>query len=131
MSFTVVVKEDCATCKLVVPVIQHLNEKADLVIYSQDNPQFPPDMSVSDDAELEYSWRKRIETVPTLIKFDAKGEELGRVIGWDKNEWQTLTGRTLDFGLPDFRPGCGSKSQDPGMPEKLSARYDRDKLQFL
>ena len=26
--------------------------------------------------------------------------------------------------MPNFRPGCGSRTQDPGMPEKLSAKFD-------
>ena len=129
MSYSVIVKEDCATCQLVVPVIKQLEEDEALTIYSQDNAQFPPGVSVIDDTQLEYSWRRRIETVPTLIKFDENGEEIARVIGWEKSEWQALTGKPLAFDLPDFRPGCGSKSQDPGMPEKLAARFDRDKLQ--
>ncbi|MGV0036338.1 MAG: thioredoxin family protein [Candidatus Azotimanducaceae bacterium WSBS_2022_MAG_OTU7] len=129
MSYSVIVKEDCATCQLVVPVIKQLKEDEELTIYSQDNVQFPPDVSVIDDTQLEYSWHRRIETVPTLIKFGEDGEELARVIGWEKSEWQALTGKPLEFDLPNFRPGCGSKSQDPGMPEKLAARYDRDKLQ--
>ena len=129
MSYSVIVKEDCATCQLVVPVIKQLEEDEALTIYSQDNAQFPPGVSVIDDTQLEYSWRRRIETVPTLIKFDENGEEIARVIGWEKSEWQALTGKPLAFDLPNFRPGCGSKSQDPGMPEKLAARFDRDKLQ--
>ena len=129
MSYSVIVKEDCATCQLVVPVIKQLKEDDELTIYSQDNVQFPSGVSVIDDTQLEYSWRRRIETVPTLIKFNDNGEELARVIGWEKSEWQALTGKPLEFDLPDFRPGCGSKSVDPGMPEKLAARFDRDKLQ--
>ena len=129
MSYSVIVKEDCATCQLVAPVIKQLKEGEELTIYCQDKVEFPPGVSVVDDRQLEYSWRRRIEIVPTLIKFDDNGEELARVIGWGKSEWQALTGRPLGFDLPDFRPGCGSKSQDPGMPEKLAARFDRDKLQ--
>tara|TARA_B110000285_G_scaffold55965_1_gene63684 strand:+ start:11073 stop:12488 length:1416 start_codon:yes stop_codon:yes gene_type:complete len=129
MNYSIIVKEDCATCQLVVPVIKQLQTDDQLTIYSQDNVQFPAGVSVIDDTELEYSWRRRIETVPTLIKFDVNGAEISRVVGWDKNEWQVLTGRPLGFDLPNFRPGCGSKSVDPGMPEKLSARFDRDKLQ--
>ncbi len=128
MNYSIIVKEDCATCQLVVPVIKQLQADDELTIYSQDNVQFPAGVPVIDDTELEYSWRRRIETVPTLIKFDVNGAELSRVVGWDKNEWQVLTGRPLGFDLPNFRPGCGSKSVDPGMPEKLSARFDRDKL---
>ncbi|MBT5702833.1 MAG: thioredoxin, partial [Gammaproteobacteria bacterium] len=88
MNYSIIVKEDCATCQLVVPVIKQLQTDDELTIYSQDNVQFPAGVSVIDDTELEYSWRRRIETVPTLIKFDVNGAEISRVVGWDKNEWQ-------------------------------------------
>ena len=76
MSYSVIVKEDCATCQLVVPVIKQLKEGEELTIYCQDKVEFPLGVSVVDDRQLEYSWRRRIETVPTLIKFDDNGEEL-------------------------------------------------------
>ena len=63
MNYSIIVKEDCATCQLVVPVIKQLQTDDQLTIYSQDNVQFPAGVSVIDDTELEYSWRRRIETV--------------------------------------------------------------------
>lgn len=129
MSYAVVVKEECATCQLVVPVIEYLVEKYDVPVYSQDNASFPAGIAVTDDRDLEYSWRQHIETVPTLIEFDEAGVETGRVFGWDQDAWQQLTGETFEFDLPSFRPGCGSMTQDPGMPEKLAAKYDADRLQ--
>ena len=128
MTFSVVVKEDCATCQLVIPVIEQIKRNLGLLIYCQDDAQFPPDFSVVNDLELEFSWRSGVETVPTLIRFDTEGKEVGRVVGWDRSEWQELTGISLGADLPAFRPGCGSKTQDPGMPEKLAARFDKDKL---
>lgn len=128
MNYSIVVKEECATCQLVVPVIERLSREHDLRIYSQDDKHFPTGLSVVDDTDLEYSWQMQIETVPTLIQFDDNGVETGRVLGWDRNEWQQLLDDKLELDLPDFRPGCGSRTQDPGMPEKLAARYDRDKL---
>ena len=128
MTFSVVVKEDCATCQLVIPVIEQIKRNLELLIYCQDNSKFPANLSVVDDRTLEYSWRSRIETVPTLIKFDAEGSEVGRAVGWDRTEWQKLAGISLGSDLPAFRPGCGSNTQDPGMPEKLAACFDKDKL---
>ena len=121
-----VVKEECETCQLVTPALARLQEAQGLVIYSQDNPAFPAGLKVNDDRELAYSWRQRIETVPTLIIGKGKGEQ--RLEGWAKQEWEAATGETFGKELPAFRPGCGSMTQEPGMPGKLAARYDRDKL---
>ncbi len=125
--YTIVVKEDCATCRLVVPVIERLAGSLKLRIISQDNPTFPAGMEVVDDQTLESSWRLGIETVPTIIKTE-NGIEKGRTFGWDRQAWQELTGETFAFDIPDFRPGCGSKTMDPGMPEALSLKFDKGKL---
>ena len=128
MNFVAIVKEECETCRLIVPVLAQLQSSCGLEIHAQDNPAFPADLNVRDDSQLAYSWAKRIETVPTLICLDASGEEVDRTFGWDRNAWESITGEALGFDLPDFRPGCGSMTRDPGMPEKLAARYDMDKL---
>ena len=128
MSYTIVVKKECETCQLVQPVIKDMAAQTELKIYSQDDPAFPVAQDVIDDRELAYSWQQRIETVPTVIKFDAAGNEIGRTIGWVKADWETLTGITFDDNLPAFRPGCGSMTQDPGVPEKLAAQYEVDSL---
>lgn len=123
MTFIAVVKEACETCQLIKPVLEQLQQERGLVIYSQDNPNFPAGLEVVDDTDLAWSWRAGIETVPTLIAGDH-----GRALGWVREEWESLTGLPLDQGLPDFRPGCGSRIQDPGMPEALAAKYDAGKL---
>jgi hypothetical protein len=125
--FKLVVKEDCATCRLVLPVIDQLAVSCSLEIYSQDDPTFPPGLSVTHDDELEVSWALNIETVPTLVKLEG-GIETGRVHGWVREEWESLTGETLASELPDFRPGCGSKTMDPGMPEKLSLKFNKGQM---
>lgn len=125
--FTIVVKEDCATCQLVTPVIEHLAKTHNLKIFSQDNPAFPAGFKVADDAELEVSWKLGIETVPTLIRFDGDNET-GRVFGWVREEWESLTGEVLAPELPAFRPGCGSRTMDPGMPEKLSLKFNKGQM---
>ncbi len=127
--FIAFVKRDCPTCVLIEPVLQSLAKQGHaLTVYSQDDPTFPSMSGVVDDRELEHSYRRAIETVPTLIRVQA-GQESSRVIGWQREEWVALTGaQTLGAGLPDYRPGCGSRSVDPGMPERLAARYDADRL---
>jgi hypothetical protein len=61
--------------------------------------------------------------VPTLIRFDGD-REVARIAGWDRNEWEKVAEQTgLGPGLPAFQPGCGSKTQDPGMPERLALAH--------
>ncbi len=125
--FILVVKEDCATCQLVVPVVQQLAKLFDLEVYSQDNPGFPPEINVIDDTELEKSWSLHIETVPTIIKYD-DSNETGRCFGWDRKAWEALTGESLSPELPGFRPGCGSMTVEPGMLEKLAVKFGTGSL---
>ena len=33
----------------------------------------------------------------------------------------------LGADLPEFKPGCGSRTQDPGMAEKLALKFDAGK----
>jgi hypothetical protein len=40
--YELVVKEDCETCQLAIPVFVQLSSACKLEIYSQDNPEFPP-----------------------------------------------------------------------------------------
>jgi hypothetical protein len=122
--FVVFAKEECPTCQLVTPVLRSLaRAESRLVVYSQDDPAFPADLDVIDDTALEQSFRMDVETVPTLIRLKG-GREVARTVGWDRAEWQRVTGlRGLGDGLPGFQPGCGSKSRDPGVYEHLVARF--------
>lgn len=122
-----IVKEDCETCKLIQPVLVQLAGDSNLTVYSQDNPTFPADIVSQDDSELAVSWRHHIETVPTLLVMEDE-QEVSRTSGWEKAEWEALTGCQFDKSLPAFRPGCGSMTQDPGMLEKLALKYDSDRL---
>ncbi|MGE0483969.1 MAG: thioredoxin family protein [Gammaproteobacteria bacterium] len=119
-----VVKRDCPTCELADPVLKEIETRGlPLTVYVQDDPAFPSTSRVVDDRELEASFRLAIETVPTLLRFDA-GNEAARAIGWHRGDWQALTGlEDLGAGLPEQRPGCGSKSVEPGIAERLALRY--------
>ncbi len=121
----VVAKRDCPTCVMLEPVYGQLVATSDAVeIYSQDDPGFPESVDeVRDDTDLEQSYRLEIETVPTLIRIKG-GAEVDRAIGWNRAEWEKLTGLSdLGEGLPANQPGCGSKSVEPGMPETLAVRF--------
>ena len=118
-----VVKRDCETCKMVVPVLKQLTALGPLTVYTQDDPNFPGDPAALHDADLAVSWHHDIETVPTLIKVH-DGAEVERTIGWSRDDWQALAGvPALGEALPVMRPGCGSKSVDPDIVDELRVRH--------
>ncbi|MEY4224570.1 MAG: hypothetical protein RIS33_1504 [Actinomycetota bacterium] len=120
----IVVKHECETCRLVVPVISQLKAGAiPVTVYTQDDPSFPAGVGAIHDADLAVSWHNDIETVPTVIKVE-NGREVARTIGWVRDEWHAITGRSdLGLDLPAFRPGCGSLSVDPDLVDSLRARF--------
>ncbi|MFN8627367.1 MAG: thioredoxin family protein [Candidatus Binatia bacterium] len=126
--FLAFVKRECPTCVLVAPVLLQLAEHVELSVVSQDDPTFPRGVAVRDDGDLDLSWRYGIETVPTVIRLE-NGVEQGRVIGWQREEWQLLTG-VSDLGpdLPEWRPGCGSRTVDPHIASELRVRFGRTAL---
>ncbi|HAJ75452.1 MAG TPA: thioredoxin [Gammaproteobacteria bacterium] len=130
--YSLVVKKDCPTCTLIEPAIRQLAESLNesLIIYVQDDPLFPESIqSKVDDTSLEFSYRNHIEIVPTLIR-QTDNSKSSRIHGWDKHQWQEFTGiDDLGSGLVDFKPGCGSKTLDPGMEELLAVRFDSQRLQ--
>jgi hypothetical protein len=124
-----IVKRDCPTCELVAPVLGELAARAELTVYSQDDPSFPRGLGAADDTSLEVSWHHEIEAVPTLLKVGAGGSEEERAVGWHREEWESLSGLTgLGADLPDWRPGCGSRSVDPDLAPELAVRFGRSTL---
>ncbi|MCE0768592.1 thioredoxin family protein [Pseudonocardia kujensis] len=118
--YVAVVKQDCPTCRLVEPVLAGL---PGLTVFTQDDPAFPEGVADRrDDTDLDASLALGIETVPTLVRF-AGGVEQGRVVGWSRAQWAELTGVAgLGEGLPEYRPGCGSRTQDPDVAEEILVR---------
>ena len=117
-----VVKRDCPTCVLTAPILAQI---PGLTVYTQDDPDFPETVPTRIyDGELDTSHRLRVEIVPTLIRFQG-GQEIDRTYGWDRTEWQRLTGQP-DLGktLPAMRPGCGAKNLEPGILERLKIRHN-------
>ena len=122
--FIAVVKRDCPTCELVVPVLAQLAAAGGLAIYTQDDPTFPEGIAgVADDLSLDVSHRLDIEIVPTLIRMRS-GVEISRTYGWDQKEWATLTGMEgIGAELPPLRPGCGALNVDPAKLTELKIRH--------
>ncbi len=124
-----VVKRDCPTCEVVVPVLHDLRRRADLTVITQDDPAFPASAGwVLHDRDLAISWHHGIEAVPTLLRV-ADGAETERTEGWARDDWERLSGVDgLGEGLPDWRPGCGSLSVDPTLADGLAARFSGSRL---
>jgi hypothetical protein len=133
INYALIVKKDCPTCALIEPVIGRLAKRftKDLEVYVQDDPTFPQIVDAPiDDTSLEFSYRNQIEVVPTLIRLGDEANSESRIYGWDKKQWQEFTGiEDLGSELIDFKPGCGSKTQDPGMDEILALRFGDKILQ--
>ena len=115
---------------MIEPVISEvLAAGINLSVWCQDDPTFPSSAPyVTDDRQLEHSWHRQIETVPTLIRYTEEQEE-NRTEGWDQASWsQLLDLDDIGADLPAFRPGCGSLSVGPGMSETLALRFGDIKL---
>ena len=127
-TFVAVVRDECETCHLVVPALQEIAAAAgtSFTVYWQDDGAFlgrSLSGTAIDDRELEQSFRLGVEAVPTLIRHE-HGRESARVAGWSRDDWRAITGLPgLGAGLPSHRPGCGSRSVEPGVREALDARF--------
>ncbi|HMK10276.1 MAG TPA: thioredoxin [Acidimicrobiales bacterium] len=119
-----VVKAECATCVLVIPVLRQLRQAGvPLTVYTQDEPGFPDGLDPIHDDDLSVSYHNEIETVPTLLRI-VDGEEVDRTFGWLRPAWEALTGiEGLGPDLPEHRPGCGSLSVDPDLVDELRVRF--------
>jgi hypothetical protein len=103
-----VVKTDCPTCTLVRPVLEALAVHV---------------LSEDEDEGLATSYELGVETVPTLLRVE-DGAEVGRLVGWDRAQWRRFTGDDgIGDGLPEHRPGCGSRTLDPGIADELAVRF--------
>jgi hypothetical protein len=137
------VKLDCPTCVLSLPWIeaahQAFEDGADVWLIAQDpdggerlRKEHPGVAPVLDDSALRVSWAYRLETVPTVVLVDESGGVRRHFVGFGKSDWQgllddlaSLTGldppRVEAEAYPEARPGCGSRSVDPAIAERLAA----------
>ncbi len=123
-------KQDCETCVLIEPVVKEVIDKGvDIGVFVEDDPSFYKKLSPLDGTSLEPSFKWQVEATPTLIKLDG-GSEVERIVGWDKKAWHTFfQDENLGSKLPEFRPGCGSKSREPGVYENLVARFSENGIE--
>lgn len=144
------VKEDCPTCRLVMPVLAAMHdalaEHLDFRVIGQTKTgnqqlvkEFQPSFALLDDSELSVSFANGVEIVPTLLMTDSQGQTAAEQIGFIRGDWQALVSNTLErYGvgecaidwssLPEWRPGCGSLSVDPAHAERLQAAADNSPI---
>ena len=137
------VKEDCPTCNLVAPLLEaaHQQGDADVIVVGQTADgnrtlatNHEMSVPVLDDSTLIVSFAYDLETVPHALLVDDSGELVKEVIGFEKAEWQALLSEdvqnvAIDWdALPDWRPGCGSLTQDPIIAERLRAEAENSPL---
>ncbi len=96
-------------------------------------------VSVLDESDCCVSFDWDIETVPSLFWSDGNGNTEEPVIGFVRDEWRTLENTISSFlgadatnidweSLPEWRPGCGSKSVDPLIVDKLRAEAENSPI---
>ncbi|MBI5876940.1 MAG: TlpA family protein disulfide reductase [Chloroflexi bacterium] len=137
------VKEDCPTSNMVVPLLEALYRALDgaarVWLVGQEAvgnallvDRYRLTAPMLDDSALRVSYVYAVEIIPTLVLADGEGREQGRLVGYRKDEWQALfaaaarlagrDGPAIDWdAYPDWRPGCGSRTLEPGIAERLQA----------
>jgi hypothetical protein len=137
------VKLDCPTCVLSLSWVESAHaafgERADVWLIAQDpdggerlRKEHPGAAPVLDDSALRVSWAYDLDTVPTLVLTDGAGSIRRRFVGFGRQDWRDLledlarlTGLEppgIDAAAyPESRPGCGSRSVEPGTAERLAA----------
>ncbi|MBI1338895.1 redoxin domain-containing protein [bacterium] len=137
------IKEDCQTCNLAAPVLEAFHRDfahaADVIIVGQGEEggrvfaeRHGLTAPVLADADCAVSFAWDFEIVPALFRLDAEGRIVDSLEAFFREEWQALDARIrADFdikgggvdwdGLPERRPGCGSKHLDPDINDRLQA----------
>ena len=144
------VKEDCPTCGTSMPLIEGAHRAfggaVDVIAIGQEAEgnavlvdRHDLTLPLLDDSELAVSYRYELETVPTVILADGDGGEVERFIGFGREDWRKLYDRLGDLAdadagdvdwerYPISQPGCGSRSVEPGIAERLAAEAEGSPL---
>ena len=144
-----IVKEDCDTCNLTLPLIETLHRDAgdglDVLVAVQKREDIGVlrerhslTMPLLDDDALDLSFEADIDTVPSLFLYDGAASVSIETFGFDRHEWRELSREAMSLAgtggepgidwdaLPVQRPGCGARNYEPGVYEKLQARKSGD-----
>ncbi len=144
------VHEECQTCALSMPLIEATHrafgDAIDVWAIGQDTPgnavlieRHRLTLPMLDDDALVVSFAYGLDTVPSIFLADGEGRELRSFIGFGRDDWRALHAELASLSsltepaiawdeLPDSRPGCGSRSVEPGIAERLIAESDGSPL---
>lgn len=137
------VKEDCPTCNLISPLIElaHVQSNCEVLIVGQTtegNQTLAQNHSLTvpvlDDSTLKVSFAFDLDTVPHMFYASEEGGHVDDIVGFDRNEWQSFFERHLNSVVidwdqyPEWRPGCGSLTQDPVIADRLRAESENSPL---
>lgn len=143
-------KADCPTCVTSLPLVDALSAAvpapADVWIIAQDADggralaaHGGGNRAALDDSALAVSYAFGVEIVPTVMLIDGDGTVRRSFEGFDKSDWQALTADlaalahgplpSIDWTTyPDRRPGCGSRTLDPALADRLAAEAEGSPL---
>jgi peroxiredoxin len=149
----VFLKEDCPTCDFAMRFIQRLGDclppavrvlgvsQSDAATTAAFATRHRLTFPILLDTTLEASLDWGIESVPTLWLIDVDGTVLDRSAGFDRGEWDRLARVAAVSGdipapvlfrdgeeVPEWRPGCASRTSDAAFQRELLIRRGRDRL---
>ena len=144
------VKEDCPTTRTSMPLLQQakeiFGENIDVVALAQNGEddlvlvqEYGLTVPFLDDSRLNTSYAYEIDTVPSVFLASEEGEATEQFIGFGREDWKALFKSLatryqvelpqIDWGsFPELLPGCGSKSLEPGIYERLKAESEGSPL---
>ena len=144
------VKEDCPTCALSMPLIEAAHrafaDGIDVWAIGQDGDgnqllvdRYALTVPMLDDSALKVSYAFEFDTVPTVFFADREGRAMRTLVGFDKADWLALFRELAEVAgtrvpaidwqsYPEQRPGCGSRSVEPGIAERLAAEAEGSPL---
>jgi len=144
------VKEDCPTCDLSMPLIEAVHRAfgtaVDVWAVGQDTAgnavlveRHGLTVPMLDDDALAVSYAYDLDTVPSVFLADGEGRVLRSFIGFGREDWRAMVtelGALTSIeapaiaweAYPESRPGCGSRSVEPGIAERLAAEAEGSPL---
>ena len=144
------VKEDCPTTRTSMPLLQQAHdifgENIDVIALAQNGEddlvlvqEYGLTIPFLDDSTLNTSYAYEIDTVPSVFLATHDGNVTQQFIGFGRDDWKKLfqslanqhdvTLPEIDWAsFPDLLPGCGSKSMEPGIFERLKAESEGSPL---
>lgn len=144
------VHEDCETCNMSMALIEQAHrafgDHVDVWAIGQDSPgnatlveRHGLTLPLLDDDALLTSYAYDLETVPAIYLASPDGEQLQHFVGFGRDDWRSLYEALAAIaglaapdvawdGYPESRPGCGSRSVEPGIAERLAAEAEGSPL---